>query len=213
MFEPTIPKLLLPALHTFDDESTVIYLSATITPATLALLDIDPADVTFETISSTFPLNRRPIYLRSAARVDFRSMQHEYVRERWLGEIDSIIAPTWAMVAYEDRRGPRPGHPVIDWDERTRKDRDKHSHQAWDRSQEFLDAASGDMPQPWRNVTIGLLAEHHPVNVIADVLATLRCVEPSIRDDAPNHGGDRCLLPLSAVPPARAGERAVSSLL
>lgn len=90
-FEPTIPKLLLPLLHTFDERSTVVYLSATITPATLKLLDIRSQDVTFESMSSTFPLNRRPIYLRSSVRVDYRSMKNEYSHDKWIAEIDDWL--------------------------------------------------------------------------------------------------------------------------
>lgn len=91
VFEPTIPKLLLPLLHTFDQHSTVVYLSATITPATLRLLDIKNRDLTFETMESTFPLNRRPIYLRNRVRVDWRSMKNEYQHEQWMNEIDDWI--------------------------------------------------------------------------------------------------------------------------
>lgn len=72
VFEPVVPRLLLPLLHTFDHVSTVVYLSATITPHTLRLLAIDPADVTFHTIRSTFPVERRPVYLVPGARNDYR---------------------------------------------------------------------------------------------------------------------------------------------
>lgn len=90
-FEPTIPKLLLPLLHTFDNQSKVVYLSATITPATLRLLAIPTQAVTFESMSSSFPLNRRPIYLRSSVRVDYRSMKSEYTHDRWISEIDDWL--------------------------------------------------------------------------------------------------------------------------
>lgn len=90
-FEPTIPKLLMPMLHTFDATSTVVYLSATITPATLALLGIDEDDVTFETMDSTFDIGRRPIYLRGP-RVDYRTMKSAYVHGQWMREIDDTIA-------------------------------------------------------------------------------------------------------------------------
>jgi len=72
VFEPTIPRLLLPLLHTFDKASTVVYLSATITPHTLKLLNISTSDVTFEALRSTFPRERRPVYVLLAPRVDFR---------------------------------------------------------------------------------------------------------------------------------------------
>lgn len=77
--------------------------------------------------------------------------------------------------------------PEIDWIARTRAERDRAGHFAWDTATEVLDAVNGDMPQPWRNATIRLLAEHHPVPVTKDVLSTLRCVRHSIREDAPNH--------------------------
>lgn len=91
VFEPTVPKLLLPLLHTFDRRSTLVYLSATITPAMLDLLDVPARDITYLELASTFPVNRRPVYVRTAARVDWRSMQQADVRAAWLGEIDSII--------------------------------------------------------------------------------------------------------------------------
>lgn len=72
VFEPTIPRLLMPMLHTFDAASTIVYLSATITPAMLRLLDIDDADVTFMSLPSHFPLDRRPVYLVPGGRVDYR---------------------------------------------------------------------------------------------------------------------------------------------
>lgn len=90
-FEPTIPKLLLPTLHTFDGECTIIYLSATITPATLIMLDVDKADVTFETMESRFPLPMRPVYIRGRTRVDYRSMQIPAQHQAWIDEIDDII--------------------------------------------------------------------------------------------------------------------------
>lgn len=90
-FEPTIPKLLLPTLHTFDGECTIIYLSATITPATLIMLDVDKKDVTFETMESRFPLPMRPVYIRGRTRVDYRSMQIPAQHQAWIDEIDDII--------------------------------------------------------------------------------------------------------------------------
>lgn len=87
--------------------------------------------------------------------------------------------------AERDSAGERPAS--IDWLARTIEARDKAGHCAWDRATELLDSAAGDMPQPWRNAAIALLAEHHPTWVIFDVLASLRCVAHSIRDDAPNH--------------------------
>lgn len=72
VFEPTIPRLLMPLLHTFDKASTVVYLSATITPHTLRLLAVDEADVTFHTMRSTFPVERRPVYLAPGVWNNFR---------------------------------------------------------------------------------------------------------------------------------------------
>lgn len=74
-FEPVVPRLLLPLLHTFDRASTVVYLSATITPHTLKLLAINPTDVTFHAMRSTFPVERGPVYLCPGARNDYRTSE------------------------------------------------------------------------------------------------------------------------------------------
>lgn len=91
VFEPTVPRLLMPTLHTFDQASAIIYLSATITPATLSLLDIDTSDVTYEVMKSNFPLPFRPVYLKGRVRVDHRSMQIASDHGAWIDEIDDII--------------------------------------------------------------------------------------------------------------------------
>lgn len=98
-FEPTIPRLLRSLLFTEGGTGKVIYLSATITPATLDLLDIDPSDVTFETMRSHFPISTRPVYVVPGARVDFRSMKDDYIVGRWLDVIDDLCDDR------DDRRG------------------------------------------------------------------------------------------------------------
>lgn len=70
-FEPVVPRLLMPLLR--DPGSSVVYLSATITPHTLRLLGIDPTTVTFHAMRSRFPVERRPIYLMPGIRNDFRA--------------------------------------------------------------------------------------------------------------------------------------------
>lgn len=74
-FEPTIPRQLLTLLQTFDGTAQVAYLSATITPATLDLLDIDPDDVTFLELPSYFPVERRPVYFVPGARGNYNAMR------------------------------------------------------------------------------------------------------------------------------------------
>lgn len=89
VFEPTIPRLLFPALA---DEATcqaLVYLSATITPATLKLLDIDPQTVTFVEMASRFPVKRRPVYIVDTVRVDHKISDDG--RRFWLNRIDKII--------------------------------------------------------------------------------------------------------------------------
>lgn len=87
-FEPTIPRLLLKTLAG-DDIPKLVYLSATITPGTLRLLDIPDHEVTFQIMRSRFPVERRPIYCLDTCRVDHR-MTADMVAW-WLGRIDKII--------------------------------------------------------------------------------------------------------------------------
>lgn len=86
-FEPTIPKLLLPLLQTFDGVSQVAYLSATITPSMLDLFDINADDVTYLELPSTFPVERRPIYLVPGAKGSWKSMQDP---DNWTSLMDAI---------------------------------------------------------------------------------------------------------------------------
>jgi hypothetical protein len=90
VFEPTIPRLLLPMLHTFDSASTIVYLSATITPAMLRLLGVPDSDVDYLALKSSFPVERRPVYLVPSARVDYR--MSENAKARWYATMDAIIA-------------------------------------------------------------------------------------------------------------------------
>ena len=89
VFEPTIPRLLFPALADDATCDALVYLSATITPATLKLLDIRPQDVTFQVMSSRFPVKRRPIYLVDTVRVDHK-MSGDGV-QFWINRLDKII--------------------------------------------------------------------------------------------------------------------------
>ena len=98
-FEPTIPRLLLPLLQTFDGTSRVVYLSATITPATLEMLDVPEQDITYCTLPSSFPVARRPIYVVPGVRNDYRSMKHEGNRDRLAELIEDYCE------LYDDRRG------------------------------------------------------------------------------------------------------------
>lgn len=98
-FEPTVPRLLRSLLFTEGGTGQIVYLSATITPATLELLDIDEDDITFESIRSHFPVETRPVYVVPGARVDYRSMKDRMVVNRWMDAIDDICD------ARDDRRG------------------------------------------------------------------------------------------------------------
>lgn len=89
VFEPTIPKLLFPALADPATCHGVVYLSATITPATIALLGIRPSDVTFVEMASRFAVKRRPVYLVDTVRVDHKISNDG--RQFWLNRIDKII--------------------------------------------------------------------------------------------------------------------------
>jgi ATP-dependent DNA helicase DinG len=89
VFEPVIPRLLLPYLFDPATAQQVVYLSATITPATLRLLDIPPEDITFKVMRSRFPVERRPVYLVESCRVDHK--MGDIDRAHWLGRIDKII--------------------------------------------------------------------------------------------------------------------------
>lgn len=97
VFEPTIPRLLLPLLYDKTSAPKIVYLSATITPATLALLDIPTDDITFKVMASRFPVERRPVYLVESARVDHKMTDVD--RDHWLSRIDKIIKHR------RDRRG------------------------------------------------------------------------------------------------------------
>lgn len=89
VFEPTIPRLLFSALADDATCRSLVYLSATITPATLKLLNIDPRTVTFQEMRSRFDVKRRPIYLVDTVRVDHK-MSGDGIRF-WLNRIDKII--------------------------------------------------------------------------------------------------------------------------
>lgn len=87
-FEPTVPRLLMPLLQHLDPYSSIVYLSATITPATLDLLGVDRSDVTYWQMKSHFPIASRPIYLIRGGRVDFR--MREEGRQHWLTTMHGI---------------------------------------------------------------------------------------------------------------------------
>lgn len=89
-FEPTIPRLLMPLLQTFDDYTTNVYLSATVTPHTLGLLGIQDEDIDWLELKSTFPVERRPVYLVPGARVDYRTMKDPMVVARWIDSMRAI---------------------------------------------------------------------------------------------------------------------------
>lgn len=89
-FQPTVPRLLLPQLMPNLSRLTCVWLSATITPATLSLLGIPDSDVEFHTMPSRFPVERRPIYIVKCVRVDSRMSDIE--RDYWIKTIDRIIA-------------------------------------------------------------------------------------------------------------------------
>lgn len=89
VFEPTIPKLLLPSLVDLKSTRTV-FLSATITPATLALLGIPKHDVTFRSMKSRFAPWRRPVYVVKTVRVDHKMSADALAF--WMMRMDKIIS-------------------------------------------------------------------------------------------------------------------------
>lgn len=97
VFEPTVPRLLLPLLYDKAVAPKLVYLSATITPATLQLLGIADGDISFQVMKSRFPVDRRPVYLVDSCRVDHK--MNDVDRDYWLSRIDKIIRHR------RDRRG------------------------------------------------------------------------------------------------------------
>lgn len=89
-FQPTIPRLLLPKLLPNFANVSCVWLSATVTPATMALLGIDPDDIDFHVMPSRFDIARRPIYVVKCVRVDSRMSDIE--RDYWIKTMDRIIA-------------------------------------------------------------------------------------------------------------------------
>lgn len=92
VFEPTHPSRLLDSLQTLDKYSSVVYLSATITPSTLHMLGIEDRDITYYEMRSRFPVDRRPIYLLGGARVDYRTMKDPEAVGRWARAIADFCA-------------------------------------------------------------------------------------------------------------------------
>lgn len=87
VIEPTVPRLLFPSLA--DPSTAMVYLSATITPNTLQLLDVDRSDIEYLQLDSTFPVERRPVYLLKTVRVQYN--MSAAALDYWLGAIDRII--------------------------------------------------------------------------------------------------------------------------
>lgn len=70
VFQPTVPKLLFPLLA--ESATRIVYLSATVTPSMLALCGVDESDILFHSMPSTFPVDRRPVYLVATGRIDHK---------------------------------------------------------------------------------------------------------------------------------------------
>lgn len=87
VFEPTIPRQLLSMLAGKD--TRVIHLSATIAPASLQILGIDPADIEHHEMPSRFDVKNRPVYVLKCVRVDYKWNQSEH--DWWLRTIDQIV--------------------------------------------------------------------------------------------------------------------------
>ena len=73
----------------------VLLLSATLTPKTSSLIGFSTADVAFHSIPSSFPRERRPVYLVTAAPAVFVDSKHaeEAWLEMWRIRIDNLIRP------------------------------------------------------------------------------------------------------------------------
>lgn len=89
IFEPTIPKLLLPTLADKRTCQSMVFLSATVTKATMAVLGIPPRDYTFQVMKSRFDPKRRPVYVVATTRVDHKMSDDQIAY--WLHIIDKII--------------------------------------------------------------------------------------------------------------------------
>jgi Rad3-related DNA helicase len=88
VFEPSVPRHLTRLLY--DAQTTVVYLSATVTAASVSsLLNIPRDDVTFLGLPSRFPVERRPIHLVRTCRVDYRWTKDD--EAFWLRRIDQIL--------------------------------------------------------------------------------------------------------------------------
>jgi Rad3-related DNA helicase len=86
-FEPTIPADLFPLAS--DPTTQNVYLSATITLRTLQLLGLDRDTIEPLILTSSFPLERRPVYLVPSTRVDYK--MDRLKRDWWLSRIDAVI--------------------------------------------------------------------------------------------------------------------------
>lgn len=93
VFEPVVPRLLMPLLVTLDAYTSVVYLSATITMSTMRTLGIANEDVIFHEMPSYFDIARRPIYLVPSARVDWRNFQNPANEARWIAAMDRWMGP------------------------------------------------------------------------------------------------------------------------
>lgn len=89
VFEPTVPRLLLPLLETPGTGTTIVHLSATASVHTLAMIGIPEKDITVHVMRSRFPVVRRPIYLVPGARMRYGVTDRELAS--WLASIDAII--------------------------------------------------------------------------------------------------------------------------
>lgn len=74
----------------FGGVPKVVLMSATITPATVAMLGIDEADVTYHQVPMRFPVEHRPVYLLDGGRIDYRATPDTLAW--WMKRIDQILA-------------------------------------------------------------------------------------------------------------------------
>jgi len=84
----------------FQGASKVVLTSATLTPKTLELLGVDPSEVTWYSMPSTFPVNRRPVVHVPTVRVDTKMTDLHW--SAWVDRIDQIIGarPTWKGIVH-----------------------------------------------------------------------------------------------------------------
>jgi Rad3-related DNA helicase len=90
VFEPVQVAPLASLL--WDKQTQVVFLSATLTPASLQFLGVRPEQLTMQVLKSRFPLESHPVYVltNDGVRLDARTVTDQVIA-KWLDCIDRII--------------------------------------------------------------------------------------------------------------------------